>query len=210
MYTLRYIVSKEVYYMKYTRISILLSIVLITVLVATSCMPTEPTPAPAPTPKLEAPEEQSPQITSLNKNTDGMKEDPAPDFTLKGFDDQDHKLSDNYQDVVVLNFWAVGCPPCVEEMPDLNKINDLDYATVVTVAPDGVLGNEFERSKQFIQQYGTVALWDPDRTTLDLYPSQYFPHTYVIDRTGTIRYAIRGGTNYDELKEKVDKVNDLG
>lgn len=192
--------------MKNMRVTILLAVILVLALVATACAPEEPRPAPAPTPKVE----ESPEIDNMSQNTDGMDHDPAPDFTLKGFDDQEHKLSDNYENVVVLNFWAVGCPPCVSEMPDLDKINDLDYATVITVAPNGVLGNEYEQSKNFIQKFGTVALWDEDRSTLDLYPSQYFPHTYVIDRTGTIRYAIRGGTTYDALKEKVDKVNELG
>ena len=44
---------------------------------------------------------------------------PAPDFTLAGLDGQ-VSLTDFRGNVVLLNFWASWCPPCLEEMPALN------------------------------------------------------------------------------------------
>ena len=51
----------------------------------------------------------------------GRLPQPAPDFTLKTHDGQDVKLSSLRGRVVLLNFWATWCPPCVKEMPELDR-----------------------------------------------------------------------------------------
>ncbi|GIP37511.1 thioredoxin-like protein YneN [Paenibacillus sp. J31TS4] len=45
----------------------------------------------------------------------------APEFTLTGLDGKTHQLSDYKGKTVVVNFWATYCPPCREEMPDIQK-----------------------------------------------------------------------------------------
>jgi cytochrome c biogenesis protein CcmG/thiol:disulfide interchange protein DsbE len=47
--------------------------------------------------------------------------DPAPIFTLPGLDSGSIALRNYQRRVVVLNFWATWCPPCVEETPSLVK-----------------------------------------------------------------------------------------
>ena len=47
---------------------------------------------------------------------------PAPNFTLPGLDGKMVSLADYKGKVVLLNIWATWCPPCVEEMPSMEKL----------------------------------------------------------------------------------------
>ncbi len=47
---------------------------------------------------------------------------PAPNFTLPGLDGKMANLADYKGEVVLLNIWATWCPPCVEEMPSMEKL----------------------------------------------------------------------------------------
>ena len=49
---------------------------------------------------------------------------PAPDVKLKGLDGQKYELSDCQGKIVIINFWAVWCPPCKIEIPDLIELYD--------------------------------------------------------------------------------------
>ena len=47
---------------------------------------------------------------------------PAPDFTFPGLDGKKVSLSDYKGKVVLVNIWATWCPPCVDEMPSMEKL----------------------------------------------------------------------------------------
>jgi peroxiredoxin len=124
------------------------------------------------------------------------------DFTLPDFDGNEHSLSDYKGQIIILNFWAVGCPPCVNEMPDFNEVAKKEGVVLVTVAQKDILGNSKTESGEFISQYDTVALWDEDVSTMNIYPSQYYPHSYIIDGQGIIRFVINSA-DYELLSELV-------
>ncbi|MFP4021177.1 MAG: peroxiredoxin family protein, partial [Halanaerobium sp.] len=56
----------------------------------------------------------------------------APDFTLKNMDDKEVSLSDYRGQKVFLNFWASWCPPCRQEMPDMQKLHE-EYGEEVVI-----------------------------------------------------------------------------
>jgi peroxiredoxin len=120
----------------------------------------------------------------------------APDFTVQ---DSQTKvtLSQLRGQVVVLNFWATWCPPCVEEMPSLvdmqRRLKDKGV-TVVAISVD-VDGNAYQ---QFVKNHNVnlLTVRDPDQKSNALYGTSKFPETYIIDRNGVIRRKFMGAVDW--------------
>lgn len=133
---------------------------------------------------------------------------PAPDFDfqLLGDDPQDQSLSDFEGQVLLINFWATWCAPCVHEMPDLSDLNE-DYGDELTVlcisdeTSDEVYGflDDFQPLTQPIGVLHDVASI-PDAYGM---MQQIRPVSYVIDRDGVIREIIRGARSYRQFEERV-------
>lgn len=122
----------------------------------------------------------------------------APDFTVKD-SDRSVTLSQFRGQVVVLNFWATWCPPCVEEMPSLVQMQQRMKAkgvTVLAVSVDVDQGNY----QQFLRDHGVSLLTvrDPDQKSSSLYGTFKFPETYVIDREGVMRRKFIGAVDWTE------------
>ncbi len=121
----------------------------------------------------------------------------APDFTLQD-GAKTISLHDYRGKVVVLNFWATWCPPCVEEMPSLVQLqkNMGDRVTVLAVSVD-VDGNAF---RDFVakRKVDLLAVRDADQKSNSLYGTYKFPETYVIDREGKIRRKFIGAVNWTD------------
>src|SRR5579884_873026 len=86
----------------------------------------------------------------------------APDFTVQGID-HSISLSQLRGQVVVLNFWATWCPPCVEEMPSLVRLQQQmkDQVTVLAVSVDV----DEDAYKKFVKDHGVnlLTVRDPDQ-----------------------------------------------
>jgi cytochrome c biogenesis protein CcmG, thiol:disulfide interchange protein DsbE len=113
--------------------------------------------------------------------------DQAKNFTLTADNGQQISLKEYSGKVVVLNFWAAWCPPCVEEAPSLNE-----FAKTFESSGVVVLGVSVDRNpqmydkflKRFQVAYPTVR--DPDENTSYLYGTYQFPESYIIDRSGKV------------------------
>ena len=122
---------------------------------------------------------------------------PAPEFSFQ-LGGQPAQLSSLRGKVVVLNFWATWCPPCVEEMPSLNRLH-------AQLAPLGgmVLGvsvdKDEEAYKKFLQdhQIRFPNHRDGSSAIASEYGSVMFPETYIIARDGRIARKIIGPQNWD-------------
>ena len=124
---------------------------------------------------------------------------PAPDFTIQD-GDRTVSLRDYHGKVVVLNFWATWCAPCVKEMPSLvNLQNRLkDHVTVLAVSTD----TNSATYHRFIRDHNVtlVTVRDPAKKSSTIYGASQFPVTYVIDREGKIRREFSGPQNWDDPK----------
>jgi cytochrome c biogenesis protein CcmG/thiol:disulfide interchange protein DsbE len=132
----------------------------------------------------------------------------APDFTVQD-DDRKISLADYRGKVVVLNFWASWCAPCVEEMPSLVQLNDRfkdKGITVVGVSID-VDGDAYHKFlKDYKINFPTVR--DPNQKTSGLYGSFKWPETYIIDRNGIVRRKFIGAVEWSQ-PEIVDFLSKL-
>lgn len=125
---------------------------------------------------------------------------PAPDFVVQ---DGARKVSlrDYRGQVVVLNFWATWCGPCVEEMPSLvqmqSRLKDKGV-TVLAISTD-VDDAAYQR---FLKTHGInlITARDGDQKSNTLYGTFKFPETYVIDRNGKIRRKFIGAVNWNEAE----------
>ncbi len=123
---------------------------------------------------------------------------PAPDFTVQ---DSQNKvtLSQFKGQIVVLNFWATWCPPCIEEMPSLVQMQQRmrdKGVTVVAVSVDVDDGNY----RRFLRDHNVTLLSvrDADQKSNSLYGTFKFPETYVIDRNGVVRRKFIGAVDWTE------------
>src|SRR5262249_56516458 len=107
---------------------------------------------------------------------------PARDFTIQD-SDRNVTLSKLRGTIVVLNFWATWCPPCIEEMPSLvqmqQRLKDRGITVLaVSVDADGDAYHRFLKDHKI--DFLTVR--DPDMKSSNLYGSFKWPETYIIDR----------------------------
>jgi cytochrome c biogenesis protein CcmG, thiol:disulfide interchange protein DsbE len=122
----------------------------------------------------------------------------APDFTVQ---DSQNKitLSQFRGQVVVLNFWATWCAPCVEEIPSLVEMQRRMKAKGVTVLAVSVDVDE-DAYHQFVKDHNVTLLTvrDPSGNSNHLYGTFKFPETYVIDRNGVMRRKFIGAVDWTE------------
>ena len=122
---------------------------------------------------------------------------PAPEFTFQ-LDGKPTPLSALRGKVVVLNFWATWCPPCVEEMPALNRLH-------AQLEPLGgvVLGVSVDRDeaayRKFLadHQIRFPNHRDSGSEIAAEYGSMMYPETYIIGADGKIARKIIGPQNWD-------------
>lgn len=122
----------------------------------------------------------------------------APDFTVQD-SDRSVTLSQFRGQVVVLNFWATWCPPCVEEMPSLVEMQRRLKSKGVTVLAVSMDVDQAAYN-QFIREHGVnlLTVRDPNQKSNTLYGTFKFPETYIIDRNGVMRRKFIGAVDWTE------------
>jgi|HubBroStandDraft_5_1064220.scaffolds.fasta_scaffold06376_4 cytochrome c biogenesis protein CcmG/thiol:disulfide interchange protein DsbE len=114
----------------------------------------------------------------------------APMFALN---DGEHAvdLTKFHGHVVVLNFWASWCAPCLEELPSLEQLQrDLPQVQIVAVSTD----DDATAYERFLKEHSVSLLTvrDGDQRSNAMYGTSRFPETYVIDKNGMIRRKFIG------------------
>jgi peroxiredoxin len=128
----------------------------------------------------------------------------APQLSLQNIHGETESLADYHDQVVLVNNWATWCPPCKAEMPTLSAYyNEHHGAGFTIIAVEA--GDPLEPVAQFVQSYGLkFPVWlDPDGASLKAFGNGNLPNSYVIDRTGMVRYAWTGEINRAMLEKYI-------
>ena len=121
----------------------------------------------------------------------------APDFSVSSLEGTPLQLQQYRGKVVVLNFWATWCPPCVTEMPSLERLANLDEKiAVLTISVD----EDPETLRQFVAEHGlTLAIArDPERRLAVRYGTYKYPESYIIGPGGKLHEKMFGAIDWDE------------
>ena len=129
---------------------------------------------------------------------------PAPQLALENVNGETESLADFDGQVLLLNNWATWCPPCKAEMPTLKKFHDAHSAEGFTIIAVEA-GDGKDEVLQFANSLGlTFPIWlDPDGAALNAFKNGNLPNSYVIDRSGTVRYAWTGEISLAMLEKYV-------
>lgn len=129
----------------------------------------------------------------------------APDFSLEDLAGASHRLADYRPDhVVLVNFWATWCVPCIKELPLLQTFQDryraqgLEVLAISTDSPDRQAA-----VSSLVGRYGftLTVLLDVRSEVIALFnPRLDLPYTVLVDRSGRIRYAHQGYSPGDERR----------
>ena len=166
---------------------------------------TPATPAPMAGGSPVAPER--PDGTTLLRPYPGQS--AAPALQLPGLLGGRVDLSDLRGRVVLVNFWATWCPPCVKEIPSLqNLYRRLQPLGLEILAVD--VGESVETTQKFLadKPIEFPVLMDIEGEALRRWGIYAFPTTLVLDRNHLIRYAVFGAFDWSS-QEVIDALSPL-
>ncbi len=118
----------------------------------------------------------------------------APDFTVSDGASTIHLASYRGQ-VVLLNFWASWCEPCIIELPSLLELHhDQPNLAILAVSID----EDPEAYSRFLvrRHIDLITVRDPGQSAAKLFRTEMWPETYVIDRQGVIRRKFVGAQDW--------------
>ena len=133
-----------------------------------------------------------------------------PPLRLTDLDGKTHDLADYKGKVVLVNFWASWCPPCVKEMPSMQRLKEK-----MAGKPFVILGVNLAEPEQEVRDFLSTKvkvdfpiLMDRDGAVLKAWKVFVFPTSFVIGPDGTIRYGLYGELEWD-TDEVIRVINGL-
>jgi thiol-disulfide isomerase/thioredoxin len=124
----------------------------------------------------------------------------ASNFSFEDLQGNTHRLSDYQGKVVLVNFWATWCPPCIEELPSLQRLQKKYREKPFSILTIDI-GEPASLIRPFLQKVDAldlVVLLDTEAISHKNWNIYVFPTNFLLDKTGRIRYAAVGALDWDE------------
>ena len=116
-------------------------------------------------------------------------------WKLNDIDGNELSFEDNKRKVILVNFWATWCPPCVAEMPSLHELY-LDYHDKIAFV--FITSDEKEKVRKFINKKAyAFPIYFENSPTPKVFSSDNIPTTYIIDASGKIRVKMTGAADWN-------------
>ncbi len=141
----------------------------------------------------------------------------APDFELRDNKGKKYRISDLKGNVVVMNFWASWCKPCIEKFPEIRKLYEqYDKESFKFIGINTDTASRMKEAMELIDEYdfawSQVMLGDPDFSPLWRSYSRVSDYAssisliVVIDKSGIVRYAYDASKTLEEIKPILEKL----
>jgi cytochrome c biogenesis protein CcmG/thiol:disulfide interchange protein DsbE len=124
---------------------------------------------------------------------------PAPDIKLTDINKNNLKLSGLKGSVIFINFWATWCPPCIDEMPSIERLSkqlagNSEFKMVTILYNDTE-----EKAYKYMKEMGyTFPVYlDPGGSAAEKFGITGVPETYIIDKKGILRNKVIGPSEWD-------------
>jgi len=128
----------------------------------------------------------------------------SPDFTTTAFTGQEVSLSDYRGEKVLLDFWAMWCPFCATEIPEIQALHE-QYPNLNVIGVHRSATESFEEAELYAQDLGVTYLMlrDDDDELYDLYSGgrPFMPLAILIDEDGIVQQRLLGPKTTEQIKE---------
>jgi len=133
--------------------------------------------------------------------------DSAPEFTIQTDNGRTVSLPNFGGKLLVLNFWASWCPPCVEETPSMSRFAQ-EYANKGVVVLGVSVDKDDKAYRAFLQRFRPAFLTARELKTHEDYGTFMYPETYFIDAHGKVVKKIPEGVDWNDpgLRQYVDSL----
>jgi peroxiredoxin len=137
---------------------------------------------------------QNDSIFKYSKQIAIEEELPAPDFTLPGLNGELISLSEFKGNVVLINIWATWCPPCVYEMPSMEKLHQQFKNEKFKILAISIDSQGAKAVAPFMKNHNLTfqTLIDPTGTIRTSYGVNSIPQSFIIDKQGHLLKKIIG------------------
>ena len=143
---------------------------------------------------------QQPNLKNLIIHKDPIK---LEKINFKNINNETINLNEFENSLIIINFWATWCAPCIEEMPSLNRLQANPVFTNLQIIPINVGRDNVEKSKNFYEKLNIDNLeiyFDKNVELANKFLLRGLPTTVFINKKGEEFARVIGFVNFDDNK----------